>query len=177
MSTSASGTVIETYVDPDQLASAAGARLVGAITSAIAARGRAHIVLTGGGTGTALLRHVAEHGLEIDWSVVHLFWGDERYLPENDDERNAKQAREALLERIDIPARNVHQMPAADGEFGADIAAAALAYEQVLAANAPDGAATPSSTCTCWAWAARATSTRCSPTPPPSARTPGWWSR
>ncbi len=143
MSSPSSQTVIETYVDTEELAAAAGARLVGAITSAIAARGQAHIVLTGGGTGIALLRHVAEHGVDIDWSGVHLYWGDERFLPEADDERNAKQAREALLERIDIPSRNVHPMAAADGEFGTDIEAAALAYEQILAANSPAGTPSP----------------------------------
>jgi 6-phosphogluconolactonase len=138
-----SQTIVETYIDPAELTTAAGARLVGAITSAIASRGSANIVLTGGGTGVALLRHVAAHGADIDWSAVHLFWGDERYLPENDDERNDQQAYEALLERIVIPSRNVHRMPAADGEFGADLDAAALAYEQVLAANGTDGGPTP----------------------------------
>jgi 6-phosphogluconolactonase len=48
-----------------------------------------------------------------------------------------------LLKHIDIPARNVHAMPAADGEFGNDIAAAALAYEQILAANAEPGDPVP----------------------------------
>lgn len=140
---SATDVVIETYADAAEVAAAAGARLIGAITSAIATRGQAHIVLTGGGTGVALLRHVAAHGTDIDWSVVHLYWGDERYVPDRDDERNAKQAHEALISQIAIPARNVHPMAASDGEFGADIAAAALAYEQVLAANAPDGEPTP----------------------------------
>jgi 6-phosphogluconolactonase len=65
-------------------------------------------------------------------------------VPADDDERNDKQAREALLDHVDIPASNVHAMPASDGEFGNDIDAAALAYEQVLAANALDGAPTPS---------------------------------
>ena len=74
---------------------------------------------------------------------MHLFWGDERYVPEDDDERNEKQAREALLDHIDIPAANVHAMPASDGEFGDDLDAAALAYEQVLAANADDGEPAP----------------------------------
>ncbi len=74
---------------------------------------------------------------------MHLFWGDERYVPEDDDERNDKQAREALLDHIDIPAANVHAMPASDGEFGDDLDAAALAYEQVLAANAEDGDPAP----------------------------------
>ena len=100
-------------------------------------------MLTGGGTGIALLRHVADYGVDIDWSEVHLFWGDDRYVPHDDDERNDKQVRDALLERIVIPAGNVHAMPAADGEFGADIDAAALAYERVLADVADDGEPTP----------------------------------
>lgn len=136
-------TVVETYADTDELVAAAGDRLIGAITAAIDARGMAYIVLTGGGTGVALLKHVGEHGAAIDWSAVHLFWGDDRYVPEDDDERNDKQAREALLDHIEIPARNVHAMAASDGEFGADIDAAALAYEHVLAANAEPGDSVP----------------------------------
>lgn len=64
-------------------------------------------------------------------------------MPHDDDDRNDKQIREALLERIVIPAGNVHAMPASDGEFGADIDAAALAYERVLAEVADDGEPTP----------------------------------
>jgi 6-phosphogluconolactonase len=136
-------TEIETYADADALVTAAGDRLVNAITTAIENRGVAHIVLTGGGTGTKLLKHLGDHGEAIDWSAVHLYWGDERYVPADDDDRNDKQAREALLDHIDIPPANVHAMPASDGEFGDDIDAAALAYEQVLAANAEIGAPTP----------------------------------
>jgi 6-phosphogluconolactonase len=136
-------TVVETYSDTAELVTAAGDRLIGAITAAIDARGQAFIALTGGGTGVKLLKHIGEHGGAIDWSAVHLFWGDERYVPEADDERNEKQAREALLDHIDIPGRNIHPMAASDGEFGSDLDAAALAYEQVLAANAPEGEPTP----------------------------------
>ncbi|MDT5152734.1 MAG: 6-phosphogluconolactonase [Mycobacterium sp.] len=136
-------TVIAKYADADALVAAAGERLVGAITGAIEARGVAFVVLTGGGTGVKLLKHLGDHGEAIDWSKVHLFWGDERYVPADDDDRNDKQAREALLDGIDIPAANVHAMPSSDGEFGDDIDAAALAYEQVLAANADEGAPAP----------------------------------
>jgi 6-phosphogluconolactonase len=136
-------TIIEKYADADALVAAVGERLVGAITTAIGARGVAHIVLTGGGTGVKLLKHLGDHGEAIDWSKVHLYWGDDRYVPAADDDRNDKQAREALLDHIDIPAANVHAMPASDGEFGDDIDAAALAYEQVLAANAQRGDPTP----------------------------------
>jgi 6-phosphogluconolactonase len=134
---------VEKYSDKSELVTAVGDRLIDAITGAIAARGKALISLTGGGTGIALLEHVRDNGGAIDWSKVRLFWGDERYVPEDDDERNEKQAREALLDHIDIPASNVHAMPASDGEFGDDIDAAALAYENVLAAAADDGDATP----------------------------------
>ena len=134
---------VATYADADALVTAVGDRLIGAITSAIDARGVAYVVLTGGGTGVKLLKHVGEHGGHIDWSKVHLFWGDDRYVPAADDDRNDKQAREALLDHIDIPAANVHAMPASDGEFGDSIEEAAAAYADVLAANASDGAPAP----------------------------------
>lgn len=136
-------TVVEKYPDKAALVTAVGDRLIGAIVAAVQKRGRASVALTGGGTGIGLLEHVRENGGAIDWSKVHVFFGDERYVPEDDDERNEKQAREALLDHIDIPAANVHAMPASDGEFGDDLDAAALAYEHVLAANADDGGPSP----------------------------------
>jgi len=134
---------VETFPDSGLLVEAAGNRLVDTIQTAVAARGRALIVLTGGGNGIALLQYLGTHGRQIDWSKVHLFWGDDRYVPEDDDERNDKQARAALLDHIDIPSSHVHAMPASDGEFGTDLAAAALAYEQLLAANAEAGQPAP----------------------------------
>ncbi|BBZ75717.1 6-phosphogluconolactonase [Mycolicibacterium anyangense] len=135
--------IVETYPDADALVAAAGDRLVATILSAIAARGRASIVLTGGGTGIGLLKHVGAHDEGIDWSKVQLFWGDERFVPADDDERNAKQAYEALIDHIAIPAANVHPMAASDGEFGDDLHAAAAAYQDVLAASAEPGGAAP----------------------------------
>src|SRR3984893_13236095 len=117
-------TSVETFTDSDGLVAAAGERLIDVIKAAIAARGRALVVLTGGGNGNRLMRFLAKEAARIDWTNVHLFWGDDRYVNEDDDERNEKQAREELLSHIEIPARNVHALPAADGEFGNDIAAA-----------------------------------------------------
>jgi 6-phosphogluconolactonase len=135
-------TDVEVFPDSDALVQATGRRLVDTINNAVSARGQALIVLTGGGNGIALLRYLAEEQ-QIDWDKVHLFWGDERYVPEDDDERNEKQAREALLDHVSIPASQVHPMAPSNGEFGADIDAAALAYEQVLAANAAPGDPAP----------------------------------
>jgi 6-phosphogluconolactonase len=136
-------TSVEKFDDGDALVAAAGERLIGVVEEAITARGKAQVVLTGGGNGNKLMRFLAKQAGRIDWAKVHVFWGDERYVTEDDDERNEKQAREALLDHVDIPARNVHAMAAADGEFGNDIAAAALAYEQILAANAEPGEPAP----------------------------------
>ncbi len=132
---------IDVFPNSEGLAQAAARRLVDTITAAAAERGQALIVLTGGGNGVALLRELASQ--PVDWSTVHLFWGDERYVPEADDERNEKQTRAALLDHIAIPASQVHPMAASDGEFGTDLEAAALAYEQILAANAAPGEPAP----------------------------------
>jgi 6-phosphogluconolactonase len=136
-------TSVEKFADSDGLTAAAGERLIGVIEAAVAARGQALIVLTGGGNGNRLMSYLAAQAKRVDWTKVHLFWGDERYVAPDDDERNDKQAREALLNHIDIPARNVHAMPARDSEFGSDLAAAALSYEQLLAANAESGDPAP----------------------------------
>lgn len=136
-------TVVEKYADTDALVAAAGDRLVSSINEAIEKRGRALIVLTGGGTGTGLLKRVREQADGIDWSRVHLYWGDDRFVPADDDERNEKQARAALIDHVDIPAANVHAMAPSGGEFGDDLDAAARAYEQDLAANADEGRSEP----------------------------------
>ncbi|OBI08251.1 6-phosphogluconolactonase [Mycolicibacter nonchromogenicus] len=135
--------IVATYPDAAALVAAAGDRLADAIEAAIAARGRALVVLTGGGNGIALLHRLGEHAARIDWTRVHLFFGDDRFVPAADGDRNDKQAREALLGRIDIPAANVHAMPASDGDYGDDLDAAAQAYQEVLAANAEPGQPAP----------------------------------
>ena len=135
------GATVQIYPDTDALVAAAGDLLADAISAAIAARGAAAIVLTGGGTGIGLLSRLGTH--PVAWSRVHLFWGDDRFVPRDDDERNEKQARAALLDRIAIPAANIHPMPASDGAFGDDLEAAARAYQEVLSAQSGNDSPTP----------------------------------
>lgn len=135
------GVSVETYPDTAALVQAAGDRLAAAIAEAVAERGRAMVVLTGGGTGIGLLKVLGTH--PVDWQRVHLFWGDDRFVPHDDDERNEKQAREALLDHIEIPAANVHPMPPSDGPLGDDLDAAADAYTTALAEAAESGSPTP----------------------------------
>ncbi|GAA1191190.1 6-phosphogluconolactonase [Prauserella alba] len=139
MSTSASqaGDVV-VHSDAAVLAAATAARLITALTDAQAARGSASVVLTGGGTGIAILEQMRRSPARdaVDWSRLDVFWGDERFVPAGDPERNEKQAREALLDHVPVDPARVHAMAPSDGEFGDDPDAAAAAYAQALATAA-----------------------------------------
>jgi 6-phosphogluconolactonase len=124
--------------DKELMACAAAARLITKVVDAQAARGSASVVLTGGRNGNGLLAALAESPARdaIDWARLDLWWGDERFLPDGDPERNYTQAREALLDSVPVDPRRVHVMAPSDGEFGSDVEAAAAAYAAELAAAA-----------------------------------------
>ena len=100
--------------------------------------GEARIVLTGGTAGIALLKRVAElaaAGAAIDWSRVHVFFGDERNVPGTHPASNEGQAREALLSHVDIPEANIHGYRL----DGGNMSDAVKAYSRTIATFAPDG--------------------------------------
>ncbi|MET8980166.1 6-phosphogluconolactonase [Streptomyces sp. NPDC004539] len=131
--------------DKELMAQAAAARLITKIVDAQSSRGSASIVLTGGRNGNGLLAALATAPARdaVDWSRLDLWWGDERFLPEGDPDRNVTQAREALLDSVPLDPKRVHAMPASGGEFGSDVEAAAEAYAEELARAAEAGAKTP----------------------------------
>ena len=142
-----SASTIIVHRDAQMLARAAAARLVTALVDAQAARGSASVVLTGGTTGIAVLRELAGSPARdaIEWPALDVWWGDERFLPSGDPERNETQARAALLDAVPLDPARVHPMAASDGSFGDDPEAAADAYAAELAAAArpEDHAAVP----------------------------------
>lgn len=93
---------------------------------ALGRAGAFHIVLAGGGTPLALYRALAQE--DHDWRHWQVWFGDERCLPPDHPERNSVMVRQAWLDRVGIPAANVHVIPA---ELGAE--AAAERYTQALA--------------------------------------------
>ncbi len=121
--------------DKELMAQATAARLITKIVDAQTARGTASVVLTGGRNGNGLLAALATAPARdaIDWSRLDLWWGDERYVPADDPERNHTQAREALLDAVPVDPARVHVMPASDGPYGGDVDAAAAAYAAELA--------------------------------------------
>ena len=127
--------------DAGLLAQAVAARLVTRVVDAQAARGSASVVLTGGGVGIAVLAALAASPARdaVDWRALDLWYGDERFLPDGDPERNHTQARAALLDLVPVDPRRVHPMPASDGPDGDDPEAAAERYAGALAAAAQPG--------------------------------------
>jgi 6-phosphogluconolactonase len=122
--------------DADTLASTVAARLAIRLLDAQASRGAASVVLTGGRIAAKVYEALLASPVKdaIDWDRVDLWWGDERFLPAGDAERNETQARAVLIDGLPIPAGRVHPMPASDGPDGADPEAAAQRYADELAA-------------------------------------------
>jgi 6-phosphogluconolactonase len=120
--------------DAHLLARAVAARLVTRLVDVQAARGSASLVLTGGGIGTAVLRELAAAPARdaVDWRRLDIWWGDERFRPAGDPERNETSARSALLDHVDADAGRVHPMPGPDGPAGNDPEAAAAGYAALL---------------------------------------------
>jgi 6-phosphogluconolactonase len=79
---------------------------------AIAEQGRFTIGLSGGNTPRTLYETLArDYATIIDWQHVHIFWGDERYVPHDDPNSNFRMAKESLLDKITIPEKNIHAIP------------------------------------------------------------------
>ena len=140
-----SETQVVVHADPQLLAAAVAARLVTAVVDAQAARGSASVVLTGGGTGIAVLEQLRASAAcaAIDWTQLDIFWGDERFLPTGHPERNETQARAALLDHVDVDPARVFAMAASDGACGDDPDSAAAAYADTLAGRSRTGRMAP----------------------------------
>lgn len=137
---------VVTYPNPSTLAQAMAVRTLTTIKKMFdePGRERVDIALTGGTDGNRVLRAIANDPLceAIDCSRLHVWWGDERFVAENDSDRNAGQAREALLdmlvERGVLPNANIHEMPA-DNRSAEEIAQATPEQtDAVLAAAAAE---------------------------------------
>jgi 6-phosphogluconolactonase len=124
--------------DQKLLAQAVAARIITRVVDAQAARGSASIVLTGGGVGIAVLEELAASPARdaIDWAHLDVWWGDERFLPTGDPERNETGARTALLDKVGVDPNRVHVMHGPDGPDGNDPEASAARYAEELAAAA-----------------------------------------
>jgi 6-phosphogluconolactonase len=82
------------------------------VAEVLARQERFSLALSGGNTPRALYRLLsAEYRTRVDWHRVHLFWGDERYVPHDHPASNFRMARETLIDPLSLPPENVHPMP------------------------------------------------------------------
>ncbi|NEG69342.1 6-phosphogluconolactonase [Bifidobacterium choloepi] len=134
------------YPTPELMADAVAERTLLTLSGLLAepGRDRVDIAVTGGTDGTAILRAIAGSELLdiVDWSHVHVWWGDERFVAADSPERNAVGAREALLDGLVEAGRmteaQIHEMPADRRPASAVAAASADENAEALAAAAAD---------------------------------------
>ncbi|HEU5424378.1 MAG TPA: 6-phosphogluconolactonase [Nitrolancea sp.] len=120
---------IRVVSDGAALAELAARLFVEAAAASIAARDDFAVALSGGSTPRAMFQRLAQTPLreQVDWSKLHVFWGDERTVPPDSPESNYHMARQALLAHVPVPDDQIHRM---QGEL--DPYRAAADYEAVL---------------------------------------------
>ncbi len=125
--------IVLTYPDVTRLIGAAGDLVARAITKAVATRGRAWVVLSGGDTPRALYERLAEYHAGLPWDKLWWCFGDERWVGRDQPLSNFAMVNKALFERAPIPCRQIVAVPTDE----ADPSAAARAYETDLRASFP----------------------------------------
>jgi len=138
--------------DGEALAQAAAERFVGLAQEAIRDEGRFSVALSGGSTPQRLHKLLTQAPLKdkVDWSKVHFFFGDERFLPPDNPDSNYFMAQETLLGEVPIPDEQIH--PFITEGIGAEEAAehyakdlqtffgnAAPSFDLIFLGMGPDG--------------------------------------
>ena len=102
----------------EALVSRVAHELLDLLVDATSEQDRVDIVLTGGTVGIDVLREVKELPRvgAVEWQKVRVWWGDERFVPENDPDRNDRQAKDALLDSLPLRQENIHAFPADHGQ-------------------------------------------------------------
>ncbi len=130
MNVSAAEPVFRVLEDPERVAHAAAREFQRRATRSAEGGGDFAVALSGGSTPVRLYALLAgpPYRDSVPWDRVHVFWGDERAVGPEHPDSNYGAARGALLDRVRIPAGNVHRIPAENP----DPEAAAVAYERTL---------------------------------------------
>src|SRR5882762_9418514 len=100
------------FKDGETLSNAAAKFVADHISATLKKNSRYSIALSGGSTPKRLHQLLAQspYKEQIDWSKLHVFWGDERAVPFEDTRNNAKMAYETLLDFVPVPANQIHVM-------------------------------------------------------------------
>ena len=101
----------EVRICPDRqtLVETAHTLIIERVQTALAERQSCSIALSGGSTPQPLYAALAL--ADLPWDRIHIFWGDERYVPASDPDSNYGMTRRVWLDLVPIPAANVHPIP------------------------------------------------------------------
>ncbi|MFH7010917.1 6-phosphogluconolactonase [Flavobacterium sp. FlaQc-52] len=130
--------MIQIFNTIEEINTKAATLFVVSAQKAIQEKGKFTAVLTGGSSPAGLYKLLAspDYKSKIDWSKVYIFWGDERWVPLDDDRSNAKMSFDTLLSHVPIPQENIFPMY----KEGVSPEAYAVTYEQsVKDITGPDG--------------------------------------
>ena len=110
------------FDDANAVADAAAAGCLLRLAQLLAEKPEVHLMITGGTVGMATLAAMAISPLRtsVDFRNVHFWWGDERFVAADSQDRNEVQARDALLSKINLDESKVHSFPAADAGLSLD---------------------------------------------------------
>jgi len=122
---------LSVHPDYESLSRAAAQRVQSTVEDVASEQDDVALALAGGSTPRRLYELLAD--VDLPWGKLHLFWGDERFVPHDHPKSNVYLVRDALLTGLDVPARHVHPMPIGDS---ADTSAAQ--YEQTLRSHFDD---------------------------------------
>jgi 6-phosphogluconolactonase len=121
--------MIKVYRDLQALSQAAARLFAVEAHRATETRGSFAVLLAGGETPRRAYELLAKQPLAgmVPWEQVHIFWGDERYVPADDPRSNARMARQAFLDHVPVHASQVHPIP-----YRHSPRASAVEYEDTL---------------------------------------------
>jgi len=119
------------HQDKSALAGSVAARFITKVVDLLEQQPEVNVVLTGGSVGISVLSAINDSPARdsIDWSRVSLWWGDERWLPDGDPERNDRQARDALLDNVALTPTRIHPFASSDASESLDEAAVRYSTE------------------------------------------------
>lgn len=131
------------YATKERVAQASAARLLLQLGDRLSEDDTIHVSITGGSLGTGIWEAVRASPLvdTVDWTAVHIWWSDERFLPSGDADRNAQQSFEAFFAEGPVPAANIHVMGSSDAY--SDQYEAARSYAEELSGFASPGHSCP----------------------------------
>ena len=118
---------MQIYESPREAARACGTRILEVLEESLRGGAASATLAVSGGSTPKLMFDAMAEASGFDWKRVHLFWVDERVVPPGDEQSNYRLAKESLIDRVHIPARNVHRV---FGELEPD--AAAKRYREEL---------------------------------------------